>query len=482
MEIESTFLRLKISQLKKGKITDIENLEYPLHIGTDLYSEGKIGFDSLRELSKTLRGYGKVLEGYGIESCPAAVGSELLAAGNYFFLMDRLNFPGGPIPEQYGAGRENALVCYEIMKALSGREIPSGCAAVARIGAGCVGLTVFSEERAVYTRTFPAGSLKLCRTFSEIRDTFDLSCAAEDYLDELFAGLALPLPEGAKPVLILAGYEMRPAAELCGSADDAGRRTKPEKLLELYGRIRGFTADKIGMKLDLTEEAAKRLYFTLAVTRSLIRTVSPGSVLLPETGLADALIRRALLPKEQNGFQVHVREGAVACARTIAYGCGLEHAEAVRKTSCRIFDKLQKEYGLGKETKLLLELAAVLRECGRSAVNGEIYGITEKEAGIVASLALNHGANEGGPPQNETELTVLRLSAILELAVSLNRSGRRKLGGIRIKMEKSSLKIQAETTEEAALEKWAFQRCVPRFAEAFGLTPELTIQFTEHPK
>lgn len=481
--IEPNSLRLKISQVKKGRIADIDNLEYPLRIGAELCSEGKISFESLRELSKTLRGYGKIVQGYGLEKYQTAVGPGLLSAENRSFLMDRLKLDGLD-PKRYEAGRENALVCYEIMdSALPELKTDSVPAVIARIGSCDVCLSAFSDGAAVFAGAFPAGPLKLCELFSGIRDTPDLAGAAEEYLDDLFGGLRLPLPDGAKPRLVLAGHELKPAAALCGAAEE-NRRTEPERISALFEQIRDLPADRIGLRFDLPEEAAKRLYFALAVSRSLIRALSPETAFLPETDLADALMRQTLLPKERDGFCGHLREGALSCARNIACRSGRsrEHAEFVRKLSCRIFDRVQRGYGLDREKRLLLELAAILHGCAGPLRDGGIYGLTAEELGVVASIAEKSGGFPARGPQSGTELAVSRLSAIFGLAESLDRSGRRKLGDIRIKAEKDRLRILAESSEETALEKWAFGRCAPAFTEAFGLTPELTVRFADAPQ
>lgn len=481
--VEPTFLRLKISQLKKGRIADIDDLEYPLRMGTEIDSEGRIGFESLRELSKAFRGYGKITQGYGIESCLTAAGPGILEAKNRAFLTDRLKALNGADPKEYEIGRENALVCYEIMSSAppepDAERVPT---VTARIGSGHICLSAFANGPAVFSGIFPAGPLKLHELFSEIQDPADLACAAEEYLDDLFGGLRLPFPEGARPRLILSGHELGPAAALCGAAEE-NRQTDPARISDLFERIRSLTADRIGIRLDLPEETAKRLYFALAASRSLIRALSPGTAVLPETDLADALMRQTLLPKEQNGFRGHLREGALSCARAIACGCGCrrEHIEFVRKLSCRIFDKVQKEYGLDRGKRLLLELAAILHDCAGAVRDGAIYGLTGEELATVLSIAGKDGESRSPEPRSGAELAVVRLSAIFDLAESLDRSGKQKFGDVRVKAEKNILRVLAESSEEAALEKWAFGGCASRFTEAFGLTPELTVRFADVP-
>ncbi len=67
IDIGSHLLRMRIAQLKKGEIAEIDRLEYPLHLGHEVFNEGTISFESLRELSRILHGYTETMEGYGVD-------------------------------------------------------------------------------------------------------------------------------------------------------------------------------------------------------------------------------------------------------------------------------------------------------------------------------------------------------------------------------------------------------------------------------
>ena len=54
IDIGSNMLKMRISQLKKGEIVNLDRLEYPLHLGHEAFHDGKISFESLRELSSAL--------------------------------------------------------------------------------------------------------------------------------------------------------------------------------------------------------------------------------------------------------------------------------------------------------------------------------------------------------------------------------------------------------------------------------------------
>lgn len=478
IEVEPTFAKLKLTQLKKGKPEELENLETPLHIGSELFLNREIGSENIRELAKALRGYGKMIQDYGVETCPVIVGQELLSAENWVFLLERLTSRSGFTPQTYGFSLENALICQEVMRALNLYVNESGrCSIVAVFGDGTLGVTAFTDDRAVSVRAFPAGPLKLGRLFSTVPDMSDVAEATEEYLDRLFLTEPFETQENrAKPVMVLTGHAVEPIARLCGARN--GQRLEPKKIGCLFEQMRNLTPDRIGMRFGMTEEEAGRLYFILAAARSLTMAFSPASVLVFKTDLTDALTRQILFSKDRSLFQSRTKESAVSSARLLLRRSGgrAAHAEFIQKVSCKIFERLQKEYGLDGEKRLVLELAAILKDNGRSAEE-EIYGIEKNTRSLISAVLKETRHSSPGKPANEKELTVRRISAILGVAEALDFSLRQKLENIKIKIEKGKLKMIAESREGTALEKWALENRASLFSEVFGLTPELTVKF-----
>ena len=57
---------MRVSSFYDGAITDIDVLRYPTQIGHEVFSTGKISFDSLKEMISVLRGYAQVMLEYGV--------------------------------------------------------------------------------------------------------------------------------------------------------------------------------------------------------------------------------------------------------------------------------------------------------------------------------------------------------------------------------------------------------------------------------
>ena len=57
IEIGSNNVRMRVAQWAKGQMAILDRLEYPVSLGHDVFTNGNISFDSLRELSSVLSNF-----------------------------------------------------------------------------------------------------------------------------------------------------------------------------------------------------------------------------------------------------------------------------------------------------------------------------------------------------------------------------------------------------------------------------------------
>lgn len=201
-------------------------------------------------------------------------------------------------------------------------------------------------------------------------------------------------------------------------------------------------------------------------------------------------MKEVLLPKSKAQRSEKQRADALGCARLLAatFRCSQPHSEKVAAAAEKIFDKMKKFHGLGSSKRFLLELAAILHECGyyihpklysvgifQLLKNMDLYGVAEEELEILAAvfLSLEEELSPGaaGRPQ---KLVVSKLSAIFRLADALDYSQKQKLKNLKVRLDKNRLVLSVESLEDAALEQWAFRQAVPFFEDVFGVRPNLS--------
>ena len=501
INIASGGLSLHVAQLSKEKPKALDELSYALPLGHEAFTEKKISFESLREMSRVLAGFSARMKEYGVTRCRAVATTALREAENRAFVLNQLKVQNSLSVEVLEPDQEKTLIYSEILATLrDAGALETGCSLFAYIGSGTVGTAVYDGKAMVLSRNIPIGALKLHDMLGSIQETTDdFSTVTEEYLATLLCCGDLSNYDIRN--VILTGSDMELIAKICGFKGGGNGFAIPvEKLEDLYGAVRPLRADKIAQRYGVSEGAAETMYAALAIYLQIVGQTKVRQVLAPQVDLCDALLSQMLLPRRKAGYERQRRVNAVCCARHIAqkYGCGAAHAENVGEAACVIFDQLKSLHGMGPDQRLILELAAVLHDCGRYVSmrdhckasfdvirNTDIYGMTDRDILLTAYVAryneyavpdLRDAEYAAMPEQDRT--MVAKLVAIFRLANALDKSRRQKFRDIRVKVTEDKMQVSVKSNENLYLEKWAFEQCSAFFKDVFGLSPVLKIRQT----
>ena len=156
-----------------------------------------------------------------------------------------------------------------------------------------------------------------------------------------------------------------------------------------------------------------------------------------------------------------------------------------------IFDNMGKRYGLSKRDRLLLQLSAILSECGRyiSLSNvgessysiitvTEIIGLSHIEREIVANIVKYstesfeyYGTLEA--LDVNSYLRIAKLTAIIRLAEGLDLSHKGKCNNMKIMNDENKMILTVETNADMTLEMELFGQSSMFFQEVFHIEPVL---------
>ncbi|MCC0177188.1 Ppx/GppA family phosphatase [Waterburya agarophytonicola K14] len=178
------------------------------------------------------------------------------------------------------------------------------------------------------------------------------------------------------------------------------------------------------------------------------------------------------------------------------YHVDLEYSQRVAKFALEIFDRLQGDlHDWGAPEKELLWSAAILHNCGVYIShsshhkhsyylirNAELLGFTELELELIANLARYHRKSKPKKkhepyrdlPHKQYQLMVRQLSAILRLAVALDRRNKGAIAGIKCDYDHRDRKLYfqlqpSEVGDKCSLELWNLSYKKEAFEEEFNL-------------
>ncbi len=499
--IGSELVKMLIANLRGGEIRIIDVLTYPLNLGHEVFSDKKISFESLKELSKALEGFTRVMDEYGITQYKAVATSVFREASNREFVIDQLKIRNDINIEVLGLDKAKSLIFSEIIRSSGKNEKELSNTLISYLGTGSISLSVYKKGVMEYTRNFSTGSMKL----TEIIDVGDLSLgeyytALDEYIDSVLDKVVYENVNKSISNLILAGTMVKTIAKQCGveSTDGSSYRINLEDMERFHNEIRKMPLNDLCDRFNVSNVDAELLYTASALYIHLLKLTKANEITAVITQLSDALMAQLLLKSARNSYDEHVARNAASCARALAkhYGCASGHYEAVCKYALLIFDKLKKLHGLNARHRLLLELACILHESGSFInthnkllgtydiiKNTEFYGLSSEDSLLVAAAASCEDVNISAEINSvyhslsqKNRFVVIKLSAILSVANALDISQDGKFNSMTLKLKEDELIIYAETDKNAYLEKWAFKERKTLFEDVFGIKLRLVVK------
>lgn len=500
IEIAPHLASMQISQLKGNKIDVLEKLDYPISLGSDVLSDGKVSFESIRELSSILTKYSDPIELYGVGKTKVISCSILRDAENRALVMDQIKVQNDMHIDVLEERIESSYIFYDMVQEInSQKEQFAGNTLLAYIGSDSIGLAIYNGENIFFSRDLPTGVIKLNDIVNEVRrDSDDFYFVIEEYIDAILKSLHLPDIEISN--IVFTGNEISKIVSLTKTKElGSGFVVSVKKLETLYQNIKSKTPENLALTYNITEHEANVFYSALFLYVRMLRFCeNSNAVFYPDIDIVSSMTKNLLIQKRENAFYSFVSSTYFSCAESIAlkWGYDRSHSELISTYACQIFDRMKRIHGLDPRYKDLLKLAAILYECPKKAgfrrdaeavyqfINGlDIFGLGYDELSRVAFIAsscadvIDFETNEYFTSQTlDSQVFLSKLAAIFRLATTLNKSRKQKLSNVRFTLKDNVLSVKADSLENIALEKWAFEIYSDYFKSVFGISPELKLK------
>lgn len=247
---------------------------------------------------------------------------------------------------------------------------------------------------------------------------------------------------------------------------------------------------------------AGALILSEAMTLLGVDYLTIGERALREGVIVDWMLSHGLI-EDRLRYQGSVRERSV---RKIAqkYQVNLEHSDRVANFALSIFNQTRGHlHNWGTEERELLWAAAILHKCGLFIShsshhkhsyylirNGELLGFAEAEIEIIANLARYHRRSTpkkkhesySNLPSKAHRILVNQLSAILRLAVALDRRQIGAIGQVRCEYFLNSQQLHLylqpyDPDDDCALELWSLDYEKAVFETEYGVKLIATLKY-----
>ncbi len=497
IDVGSYEISMKIFEVSKKNMKEIDHVRYEIDMGTETYATGKLSYERVEELCRILCEFSKIMKTYQVADYAAYGTSAIREVENTAILLDQIEVRTG-IHIEVLSNSEQRFLDYKSI-AFQGEgflKIIENGTAIVDIGGGSIQISLFDNDKLVSTQNMKLGVLRLQERLNHL----NVGAAGYDNLinelvdSQMMVYKKLYLKDREiKNIIIVDDYvsvmlrKRRPGQETGGYA---GR--------ELFDRFEKAYHTKsvsfLAKEWDIPEENMPMLHISVMMLKCIMESMGAELIWAPGVTLCDGIAYEYAEKNRVITASHDFEQDIIACAQNISkrYRGSKKRSETLEQIALTIFDSTRKIHGLGKRERLLLQLSTILHDCGKyiSMVNlgecsysiimaTEIIGLSHKEREIVANVVkYNHlefdyyeEMGEYSSLDKNSYLVVAKLTAILRLANGLDRSHKQKFRNVKTALKDNELVITVDTEEDITLEKGLFGARAAFFQEVYNVRP-----------
>ncbi|HPX16391.1 MAG TPA: hypothetical protein PL068_07460, partial [Petrotogaceae bacterium] len=322
INIGSNAVYLKIAQIKSGLLDILEYLEYPIFLGRDTFTKGKIDFEKVDKLCDALKGYKEMVKSYRVHDLRVVATTAVRDAYNRDYILNQIKVKTGLEVEVLDDSDEKDYIYKEIIKQID--EYPNinekkDDSLISYIGTGSLGIAVYSKGHIVFNHNIRIGSLKLSELLSSVQDKTDrFYVVVEEYLSNFTYMITKYLSGNKLAYFIGSGREIEMIASLCQAKKDGRVLIIPKESFDkVYDYIKDKTPKQLMKIYSLSEDKAEILLPSMGIYRALLNCTDSDAIYAPIALFMDSILNEMLFPEEKQRLDKKFYESTIFCAKRI---------------------------------------------------------------------------------------------------------------------------------------------------------------------
>lgn len=492
VEVAAQEVLLKIYEIfGKSEIRTIDTVRRSVPIGRDTYVTGRISADILDRICEALQGFWEILKGYRVGQVRAVATSAVREAKNCSMVLDQIRVRTGFEVAALSNSEQRFLRLKGAASQSSVYQMFEKGSLFVDIGSGSLQVSIFEKMTLVTTQNISIGAGRLDEMYlvpSESVTTME-TMLKELIDNDIHTFEKMFLKEREIKNVIIVGDSLVSHLRRCLEKEARGVPTV-EDFGRFYQKIIGKSAGELGRILEIPAEYVTMVTSSVLLYQALLEASKADTICMPRADLCDGIVLDAAERKKLIKPQHDFNEDILAASRNICrrYMGNKKHAFVTEQAVCRIFDVIRRYHGLGARERLLLQISAILHDCGKFIsmstpgdcsyhiiMSTEILGLSHAEREIVANV-VRYNTLEfpsydefEGKLSMEQYLVVMKLAAILRVGNALDRSHKQKFEPVRLSLKASTLTITTGYSGDIMLEKSMLDSKSRFFEEVYGI-------------
>lgn len=494
IDIGSYEVSMKIFELsKKIGFRELNDVRYSLELGKGVYSNGKLDAQMLDVLCETLNDFKRMMQDFGVVEYRACGTSALRELTNPLIIVEQIYRRTG-FKVEILSNAEQHFLGYKSIAAIERgfkKMIQKGTA-ILDVGGGSLQVSLFDKDALVTTQSLKMGSLRIRQRLQELeKTTIHYDKLVEEFIrNDLTNFQRLYLKDrDIKNVILMGDF----ITDMIFQEEMKDKIITKNEFMKRYEDTVDKTEDVLAQEMEIDPEYASLVVPTMVVCRSFIDIFQAEALWAPGVSLLDG-IAYDYAEKKKFIRSVHNFENDIlVTSKNIAkrYSSSKSHIQGTMNLCLNIFDSMKKVHGMGMRERLLIQIAALLHDCGKYISMGnvsecsyqiimstEIIGLSSLERKMIA-YAVRYNTTAfadydeiqmlGAGIDRESYIKIAKMTAILRLANAMDRSHCQKVKGIKTVLKDRELQMVMDSSQDISLELGLLQDKVAFFEEVFGI-------------
>ena len=502
IDIGSNSIKLIIGEKAGGNIKVLESLKNVIPIGNSTFFKGYISQETTNQIIGILEKYKKVLKEYDLANVKIIATTAIREARNKDVFIDTLFRKTGFKIEVFSVGD----VIYYIDAYISHRlkdtyPIHTKNLIIAEIGAGSLDISVMRKGFTLMNVGLSIGALRLKQLMNKLDGSREeISEAIKEYIENDFSYLKRIIPRIQIDDVILIdenyAYLQSILPNKKRESDFFQFELKDSK--EVMEQLFDHNVEDIVRAHKIPVEVADTMVVYAIILDMFFTLTQNQYIYILETSLSEAILANILFDLELSE-KYNKKNQLISVANFLCnkYDVDTNHVQQVANMAKTLFEHLRDHLGLSEDDLLYLLLAAYLHDIGIFIHNRShhkhseyiinslsLFRLTEEEMNIIACVARYHrkALPLGTHPlynslPSDQQILVQKLSALLRIANSLDRSHKQKIEKLEIKFSRTQdVTLLAYAKDSLILEKADFLEKKDLFEEITGNDISLLIK------
>jgi exopolyphosphatase / guanosine-5'-triphosphate,3'-diphosphate pyrophosphatase len=491
IDVGTNAMRLVVGSINNNhRIELLENIREPVRLGKDVFAKGLISEETTERALEALQKFKRLIEQYGVEHVKAVATSATREALNSDIFVDRIAQATGIEITAIGAEEEARLILLAVADRVNLRNKR---AILIDIGGGSIEVTLVSDGNILAMVSFNMGTVRLLQKLEQEKvGEQRFNQLVHEYADATRKWLETRIGEHKLDLCIVTGGNAEALGDLRKRlfGKDSQFVIARQELDALVDTLQGMSFAERIQELRLRPDRADVIVPASIVLQTIVRQAGIDQVLVPNVGLKDGVLLDIVQELYDQKHRLH-RDQVLASALQVGrkYVFDEQHATAVAQFAVQLFDETQRLHNLDDESRLLLEVAALLHDIGHFVSPTEhhkhtfylltatpLIGLSKPQRAMVANVARYH--RKSSPSLQHEPFKVLpakdrvvvsKLAALLRIADALDTEHAGKVTSIAIEYDRPRFVLKLHGQGDLLLEKWALAKRIPLFEEVLGV-------------